>query len=104
VAITLYILWEAYRVMEYSALELLDRALPTPVLKDIQKIINEHHPKILGFHDMRTRKAGSKFFIEFHIEIRGERDFNRAHEITETLIERIEAKIPNSDITLHYDP
>lgn len=102
--ITAYILWEAYRVIEYSVLELLDRGLPAEVLRQIEGAIREHHPSVVGFHDLRTRKAGSHYFIDFHIEIREVKDFDRAHEITEDLIDRIRARIPNADVTVHYDP
>jgi hypothetical protein len=28
----------------------------------------------------------------------------QAHEITESLIEKIEARMPDADVTVHYDP
>jgi len=103
-AITAYILREAWRVIEYSALELLDRGLPPEVVREIETAIREHHPRVVGFHDLRTRKAGTRIFIEFHIEIRSVQDFDEAHEITEELIDRVRARVPNADVTVHYDP
>lgn len=104
VAITLYILREAYRVLRFSVLEILDRGLPEEIRREIEATIRGHHPRIVGFHDLRTRKAGSRFFIDFHIEIRGVKDFAEAHEITEDLIDRLRERIPNADVTVHYDP
>ncbi len=102
--ITLLVLREAARVLGLSARELLDRRLPEPILREIQATILGHHPRVTGFHDLRTRKAGSRLFIDFHIEIRDVKDFEEAHEITESLIDRLRGKFPGADVTVHYDP
>lgn len=104
VAITLYIMREAYRVLEFSALEILDRGVSTEILREIERAISQEHPRIVGFHNLRARQSGSRVFVDFHIEIRGVKDFAEAHEITEGLIDRIRRKIPNADVTVHYDP
>lgn len=103
-AITAYILYEALGVVRYSVLELLDRGLPPELLREIEAAIRHHHPNVVGFHDLRTRKAGSRYFIDFHIEIRKVRNFEQAHAITEELIDRIHQRVPNADVTVHYDP
>lgn len=102
--ISLYILKEALRLLEVSVQELLDRSLPRGLLGVIQETILAHDARISGFHELRARKAGPRLFIDFHIEIREVEDFQTAHEITETLIDRLHAKIPNADFTVHYDP
>lgn len=104
VAITLYILREAYRVLAFSAQEILDRGLPEETLREIETTIRGHHPQIVGFHNLRARRSGPRVFIDFHIEIRDVRDFTQAHEITEDLIDRIRRSVPNADVTVHYDP
>ena len=72
--------------------------------KQIEEIILNFDPKVCGFHNLRTRKIGQKRFIDFHFEIRGEGNFARAHELTEALIQKIQARFPGSDVTVHYDP
>ena len=48
--------------------------------------------------------AGNLLFLDFHIEIRGEDNFKKAHDMTESLIEKIKAYHPNADVTVHFDP
>jgi len=103
-AIACYILKNSFHIFKNSVDELLDRALPQEEQKEIEKIILNFDPKVTGFHNLRTRKIGQRRFIDFHFEIRGERDFARAHELTESLIKKIEDRFPGADVTVHYDP
>jgi divalent metal cation (Fe/Co/Zn/Cd) transporter len=43
-------------------------------------------------------------FLDFHIEIRGEDNFKKAHDMTESLIDMIKTQHPNADVTVHFDP
>lgn len=99
-----YILTSSFRILKNSVDELLDRALPPEEQKEIEGIILTFDPKVIGFHNLRTRKIGPRRFIDFHFEIRGEHDFSRAHNLTEALIKKIESRFPGSDVTVHFDP
>ena len=48
--------------------------------------------------------VGNLVFLDFHIEIRGEDDFKKAHDMTESLIDKIKMNHPNADVTVHFDP
>jgi divalent metal cation (Fe/Co/Zn/Cd) transporter len=48
--------------------------------------------------------VGNQIFIDFHIEIRSEDDFKQAHLMTESMIQAIQIRYSNADITVHYDP
>jgi len=102
--IACYVLKEAIGIMRTSVDELIDRALPITENRLIQEIIVGFYPDVLGYHQLRTRKIGTKKFIDFHIEIRKEQKFRHAHEITERLIGKIKERFPDSDVTVHYDP
>lgn len=99
-----YILYQSFQILRKSIDELLDRALPLSEQKQIEQIILNHDSRIVGFHNLRTRKIGNQRFIDFHFEIRGEENFSRAHGLTESLIKRIKEDFPEADITVHFDP
>ena len=103
-AIACYILSQSARILRASVNELLDRALPVEEQKEIEKLILGFDSKIVGFHNLRTRKLGHQKFIDFHIEIRGEENFSRAHQLTEALIRRIRERFDGADVTVHFDP
>jgi len=104
VVISLYIFKSAYDIMRKAVDELLDRSLPQTAISEIESLIFSHHSSIVGFHDFRSHRVGRKIFLDFHIEIAGVKEFRRAHEITESLIPKIQERYPNADVTIHYDP
>jgi cation diffusion facilitator family transporter len=102
--IACYILNQSTRILRKSIDELLDKALPQEEQKEIERIILNHDPRIVGFHNLRTRKIGHQRFVDFHFEIRGEENFSRAHELAESLIKQIQERFPGADATVHFDP
>ena len=103
-AIACYILSQSARILKTAIDELLDRALPVGEQKEVERIIMSFDPKIVGFHNFRTRKIGYQKFIDFHVEIRGEENFSRAHQLTEALIRKIKERFSGADVTVHFDP
>jgi cation diffusion facilitator family transporter len=99
-----YIFKEAIHILRRAVSELLDRGLSNTGLETVKMLILRHHPSIVGVHNLRSRVVGNLLFLDFHIEIRGEADFKKAHEMTESLIDKIKAHHPNADVTVHFDP
>ncbi len=104
IAIACYILTQSVSILRTSVDELLDRALPAEEQREVESIITHFDPRVIGFHNLRTRKIGPQKFIDFHMEIRGEENFARAHDLTESLIKRIRERFPGADVTVHFDP
>lgn len=103
-AIALYIFWFSMKLLRRSIDELMDREISPGMHEKIKKIIFQHDPRIVDFHNLRTRRVGSKVFIDFHVVLRGEESFKEAHRLTETLILAIQKEIPDCDLTVHTDP
>ena len=102
--IAFYIFKTSYRILRQAIDELLDRSLPPVSKEEIETLIRNFHPSVVGLHNFRSRRVGEQIFLDFHIEIRGEDDFKRAHLMTESLIQRIRDRYPGADITVHFDP
>ena len=104
ILVAVYIFKEAIRILRRAVSELLDRGLSNTELKAMKMLILQHHPAIIGVHSLRSRMVGNQLFLDFHIEIRGQDDFKKAHTMTESLIDKIKAQHPDSDVTVHFDP
>ncbi|MFA5167424.1 MAG: cation diffusion facilitator family transporter [Candidatus Omnitrophota bacterium] len=104
ILVAVYIFKEAIRILIRAVSELLDRGLSSTELKTIKMLILRHHPSIIGAHNLRSRVVGNQLFLDFHIEIRGEDNFKKAHDMTESLIDKIRDHHPNADVTVHFDP
>lgn len=86
-----------------SADELMDRELP---FDDRQKIreLALADTRVTDLHDVRTRRAGQKIFIELHLEMDGTLSLVAAHAIAEGAMVRIKRAYPHADVLVHQDP
>lgn len=57
-----------------------------------------------GFHDLKTRRAGSRVFVNLHIELDGDQTLRDAHAIGAALRRAITAAYPQADVLIHKDP
>lgn len=99
-----YVVFLASQILLRAGNELVDRSLPQRVLDELGTLIRRHDPRIIDYHELRTRKMGNRLFIDFHLEMSSRQSFRSAHEVAESLIKRIQAHFPNADVTIHEDP
>lgn len=86
-----------------SAKDLFDVRLPHEEIALVENIIRSNE-NISGYHDLKTRKAGSKRFVEFHILVNPDITVLESHEITRKIESAIAEKLDNSIITIHVEP
>ncbi|MCB2134363.1 MAG: cation diffusion facilitator family transporter [Rhodobacteraceae bacterium] len=60
-------------------------------------------PGVLGYHDLKTRMAGSRVFVNIHIELNGDQSLREAHAIGAGLRRRIIETWPQCDVIVHKD-
>ena len=82
---------------------LMDRAADPKIVAGIEKIAG-NWPGVHGFHDMQTRTAGSKVFVNLHIELDGDQTLTEAHDIGAALKRAIIDAYPGTDVIIHKDP
>lgn len=81
---------------------LMDRAADPDVIEGIATLAREW-PGVKGFHDLKTRKAGSRIFVHLHIELDGDLPLREAHEIGAGLRRTILLAYPQCDVIIHKD-
>ena len=82
---------------------LMDRAAPDELTRLIDRLVRDHSG-IRGHHDLRTRTAGARIFVNLHLEIEGHLSLDAAHEIGEDIRRGIVARYPQADVIIHHDP
>lgn len=82
---------------------LMDRSASPEMLDGIARIA-ANWPGVHGFHDLKTRTAGSRVFVNLHIELDGEQTLTEAHAIGAALRRSIIAAYPSADVIIHKDP
>lgn len=81
---------------------LMDRRADPAVITGIEKIAGSW-PGVHGFHDLKTRTAGSRTFVNLHIELDGDQSLREAHAIGAGLRRAIIEAYPQADVIIHKD-
>lgn len=82
---------------------LMDRGTDSAMIHGISAIADDF-PGVHGHHDLKTRQAGSRVFVNLHIELDGTLTLNEAHAIGAALCRVIIAAYPLADVIIHKDP
>ncbi len=93
------------RLMFRSGGDLLDYALPPEEEKRVIEVLERPREKALNIHALRTRKAGSRRFIDFHLVVPRQMSVEDAHALCEEIESELNALWPgNTSITIHVEP
>lgn len=81
---------------------LMDRAADPATVAGIETLARDW-PGIEGFHDLQTRQAGSRVFVNLHVELDGDLPLREAHDIGAGLRAAIREKYPRCEVIIHKD-
>jgi ferrous-iron efflux pump FieF len=82
---------------------LLDERLPTDEEAQIKKVLDAD-ARVLSYHRLRTRQAGSHRLMDVHIQLDDDLSFREAHAVSEEIEDAIREVLPNLDIIVHAEP
>jgi cation diffusion facilitator family transporter len=104
IAVAVNVLRSGGKLLWRSMLGLLDTSLPEDMVHTIREILDAHAADGVRYHALRSRQAGARRFIAFHILVPGGWTVQRGHDLLETIEEQIRAAVPNSTIDTHLEP
>ncbi len=110
IAVAINILWVGWRLVRDSVGGLMDESIPELELADIRNALNyalvglASEGKVLEVHDLRTRRAGPRTFVEFHLVVPGSTSVEQAHQICDRLENALKAQIDGVHTTIHVEP
>ena len=103
-AVGVHIIFTGIGLLRRTVEGLMDTAL-SPVEIDVaEQTIREQLPAGAGFHDLRTRKAGARRFIEFHLIVPGASTVKDSHALCDRIEAVLAGKLANASITIHVEP
>jgi cation diffusion facilitator family transporter len=107
IGVALLILKMAYDLTKRAFPPLIDSKLPEDEEKLVALSVEEHVGPLgeaVGFHELRTRKAGSERYVELHLVMASDGSIEQAHSLCDHLEEDIKSKLPNAHVTIHVEP
>jgi cation diffusion facilitator family transporter len=104
IGVALLIIRAAWTITRKSISGLVDVRLPQAEEDIITASIIEHLGEITGFHELRTRKAGSQRYIDLHLVLPKSVTLEEAHRLCDHLEGDIKNKLSNGLVTIHCEP
>lgn len=104
ILVALNILYQGWKVIAHSVDGLMDHAVEPGEAEAIQAAIAANGAGSLGVHDLKTRRAGSATFVDFHLVVPAAMPVGQAHDICDRLEDAIRAVQPGAQIAIHVEP
>jgi len=98
------IIWVGVRLLRETGSELLDRSIPADERNQIKTLMLPYEQQGIQFHALRTRGAGSRRFINFHVLVPGAWTVHQGHHLCEELELAIIQQLPGSYVITHLEP
>jgi len=99
------IVWSGIRIIRRSSGVLVDEALPEPEMDRVEAAIAAARtPEVAGYHKLRGRRAGSRRWVDLHVQFRSGTSLERAHEVAHRMRDEIEAGVPGAEVLIHVEP
>jgi cation diffusion facilitator family transporter len=103
-AVAVNILWTGAQLLRRSFDGLMDHALPEAEQQAVRNAIQALLGPEMAFHALRTRQAGSRRFVDFHLLVPGHYTVRRAHTLSNEVEAAVQAILMGVEVTVHLEP
>jgi cation diffusion facilitator family transporter len=93
------------RLLTRSSRVLVDESLPANEVDVIRKAIEELADHgVVGYHELRTRRAGARRYIDMHVQFQEGTSLEDAHRTAHELQDLIGRRLDGADVLIHLEP
>jgi cation diffusion facilitator family transporter len=103
-AVAANILWTGVDLVRRSFNGLMDHALPAAEQARARAAIEAHLGPHMAYHALRTRQAGARRFVDFHLLVPGRSTVAEAHALTGRIEAALREALPGLEVTVHIEP
>ncbi|MGH2942042.1 MAG: cation diffusion facilitator family transporter [Solirubrobacteraceae bacterium] len=99
------IVYAGVRLLSRASRVLVDEALPPEELDAVRDAISDFGPRgVCGYHKLRARRAGSRRYVDLHVQFRSGTTLEDAHVTAHALQDAIRARLRGADVLIHLEP
>jgi cation diffusion facilitator family transporter len=99
------IVYTGLRLLSRSSRVLVDEALPPEEVAAIRSAVEGFGGgAVVGYHELRTRRGGSRRYVDLHVQFRKGTSLEDAHRIAHELQDQIGARLGGADVLIHLEP
>jgi cation diffusion facilitator family transporter len=93
------------RLLNRSSRVLVDESLPEMEVDQIRRAIASFGPRgVVGYHELRTRRAGARRYVDLHVQFRSGTSLEDAHRTAHELQKEIASRLVGADVLIHLEP
>jgi cation diffusion facilitator family transporter len=93
------------RLLMGSSRVLVDEALPEEERAAIHaEVVAFGDRGVVGYHQLRTRRAGARRYVDLHLQFEAGTSLEQAHEIAHRIQDAIAARLRGADVLIHLEP
>jgi cation diffusion facilitator family transporter len=93
------------RLLARSSRVLVDEALPGDEVAAIRDAIERFAGRgVVGYHELRTRRAGSRRYVDLHVQFRAGTSLESAHRTAHELQDEVSSSLHGADVLIHLEP
>jgi cation diffusion facilitator family transporter len=104
IVVALHIVHTGVDLLRRSVNGLMDVSLPQEEIRQSEQLISEQLPAYACYQALRTRKAGSRRFIEFNLLVPGDKSVLEGHQLCDRIEAAFAARWPKASVTIHVEP
>ena len=60
--------------------------------------------EVAGYHKLRGRRAGSRRWVDLHVQFRSGTSLERAHAVAHQMRDGVESEFPGAEVLIHVEP
>jgi cation diffusion facilitator family transporter len=93
------------RLLMRASRVLVDEALPQEELDAVRDAVAEFGPRgVCGYHKLRARRAGSRRYVDMHVQFQSGTTLEDAHATAHALQDAIRERLRGADVLIHLEP
>ncbi|PKO56286.1 MAG: cation-efflux pump [Betaproteobacteria bacterium HGW-Betaproteobacteria-21] len=104
ILVGLHILWEGWALIRTSAHGLMDAALSTETVADIEGVLNHFAERGVSFANLRTRRAGADSFVYVDVRVPPEWTIVHTHDLLDEIETAVHRMLPGARVFTHPEP
>ena len=104
-AVAAAIVYAGINLLLRASRVLVDEALPPEELDAVRAAIEEFGPRgVCGYHKLRARRAGSRRYVDLHVQFVSGTTLEAAHATAHELQDAIRGSLRSADVLIHLEP
>jgi cation diffusion facilitator family transporter len=104
-AVACVIVITGVKVLTTASQVLVDTSLPRAEVDEIRQVVEAFAPRgVVGYHELRTRRAGDRRYVDLHLQFQAGTSLEDAHRTAHEVQQEIADRLPRADVLIHLEP